>query len=209
MILCVGNSKGGVGKSTIAVNLAVAASMEGKRVLLIDADPQASTAAWRSLRSSDDITCMAITTPTLHKDLPALIKSFDMAIIDVGGRDTATFRSAILAADMLLIPVLPSQFDIFAAGDTVGILREARVYRDVQAAFVLNQLIPNTVVSREATEALQSFVEDAPLLDARLFGRVAYKTSLEAGQGVLECEPGGKAALEVKTLYGAILEVLS
>jgi len=69
MIITIGNSKGGVGKSTIACNLATIAAKQGKKVLLVDADPQASSLGFRSIRKEDDIKATAITTPTLHKDL--------------------------------------------------------------------------------------------------------------------------------------------
>lgn len=207
MIVTVGNQKGGVGKSTIAVNMAVEAAKDRKKILLVDADPQASSMSWRALRQSDDIKAIAITAPTLHKDLRTM-EGFDIIIIDAGGRDTAVFRSAIMACDLLIIPVLPSQFDIFAADDTIKILREARVFKDVEAAFVLNQLILSAKVSQEAEEALKSFGEDAPLLDARLYARVAYKNCLENGQGVTEYEPSGKASQEVKALYNAITKIL-
>ena len=87
-ILTIANIKGGVGKSTIAANLAVAAVLDGLSVILVDADPQASSMAFRALREKDDIRAMAITTPTLHKDLKQDVFSADLAIIDVGGRNT-------------------------------------------------------------------------------------------------------------------------
>lgn len=204
--ICVGNQKGGVGKSTIADNLAVIAANEGRRTLLIDADPQGSSMAFRGLRQKDDIKAMSITTPTLHKDLRGFADAFDYCFIDAGGRDSSVFRSAIMACDILLIPTLPSQYDIYALLDTLEILKEARVYKEIPAFLVLNQML-HAKVSSDAQEALQEIAgkHEIALLHTTLYSRVAFKNSVGEGQGVTEYEPNGKAALEMKTLYNELL----
>lgn len=206
MIITVGNTKGGVGKSTIACNFAVEAALQGKAVLLVDADIQGSSVAFRALREKDDIKAMSITTPTLHKDLKDF--NFDIIVIDVGGRETKAFRSAVLACDIMLIPVLPSQYDIWAAGDTVEILREAGTYKNFSSLFVLNQVIPNTLVAQEAVNAIKEF-EEIKLLDEVLHSRVDFKNSITHGLGVSEYKPSGKAALEMKNLYKVIMTIWS
>ncbi len=202
------NSKGGVGKSTIACNIAVEVALDGLRPLLIDSDIQGSSTAFRATREIDDIKAISITTPTIHKDLQSF-NGFDIAIIDSGGRDTAVFRSAIMACDLLIIPTNPSQYDIWACGDCIQVLQEARVYQNIPAYFVLNQLIPNTIVSKEATEALNEFTEDVNLLSSTLTSRVAFKNSIPYGKGVSENEPEGKASIEIKNLYREIKELLN
>ena len=205
MIVTVASTKGGVGKSTIACNLAVEGIKAGERVLLVDADVQSSSLAFRAERPKDDIQAISITTPTLHRDL-ASFQGFDLVVIDVGGRDTGVFRSALLAADKVIIPVLPSQYDIWAAGDSIAIIKEAKVYKDFKAYFLFNQVIANTKVSTEAMEALQEIIgEDGlMLLKTQLFSRVAYKTSISKGLGVAEYEPNSKAAAEMKSLFKEI-----
>jgi chromosome partitioning protein len=210
-VICFGNCKGGVGKSSLSVFTAVEAAKHNKKVLLIDADPQKSSAAWRASREANDIVCTSITEPTIHKDIQTLASGYDLVIIDAGGRDTGTFRSAILASDILVIPVLPSQFDIYAAEDTVKILTEARVYRDnIKAFFILNQLLTNTIISREAEEALIEITEgsDIPLMKTKLFARVAYKKCLDTGVGVTEYEPVGKAADEVRSMFRELMKAI-
>jgi chromosome partitioning protein len=204
MILTIGNTKGGVGKSTIACNFAVEAAIAHQKTLLIDADIQGSSISFRASRNKDDIKAMSITTPTLHKDIKDF--QFDMVFIDVGGRDSAVFRSAIMACDLMLIPVLPSQYDIWAAGDTIKILTEARTYKDIPAYFVMNQLIPNTVIAKEATQAIQDYQKDATLLQSTLCSRVAFKHSVSLGQGVSEYEPNGRATQEIRSLYKELIE---
>lgn len=209
-ILVCGNTKGGVGKSTLAVNLAVAASLDGKKVMLIDTDPQYSSAAWQAIRmerGKEDIACVRISTPTIHEAV-SKITGFDMCIIDCGGRSTPVFRSALIAAGIyggiLLIPVLPSQFDIFAAEDMVKVLAEAQPLIKIPAVFVLNRLIVNSTICKEAEDALAGFSSQVRLVNTKLYGRVVYAKSLEEGKGVLEVEPRGLAAGEISNLYQEI-----
>ena len=97
MIITIGHTKGGVGKSTISANLSVCFALDKKKVLLIDADIQGSSMAFRASRTKEDIKAMAITKPTLHADLKDF-STIDIIIIDTDGRDRGVFRSAILAA---------------------------------------------------------------------------------------------------------------
>lgn len=210
MKIIIGNCKGGVGKSTISTNLATAAALDGKRVMIIDADPQKSSLDWRSIRNQDNIQTVSITTPTLHKDAQAFDSSHDLIIIDAGGRNSATFRSAIMAADIFIMPVLPSVFDLYATEETLALLSECRALKEVEARLVLNQLQPHTLMAREAEEALVKMAgeSDCPVLATRLHHRAAFKTSIMSGQGVLEYEPKGKAAAEVSALYSEILDII-
>jgi len=210
-VISVANQKGGVGKSTIACNLAVCAVKDGKKTMLIDADPQGSSLSFRAIRESDDLKAVSITQPTIHKDMGGF-ESFDLVIIDAGGRDNTLFRSAVTAASrgILLIPVLPSQYDIWAAEDTFKILKEARVFVEIPAYAVFNQTIQNTTISKEAKETLEELTaeSDIKLLESVLFSRVDYKKSISQGLGVVEYQAKGKASEEMHSLYTEIKGIL-
>jgi len=208
MIITVGNTKGGVGKTTIAVNLAVEAAKDGKNVLLIDTDPQGSSGAFRAEREKDDIKAVSLVSDKLHKDVHGFMTAFDFIIIDAGGRDNAVFRSAVAACNIFLLPVLPSQFDVWAAEDAVKVFKEIQPFNKMVGRMVLNMVHPNTKVSAEAQEALAEYENDIPLLLERIHNRVAYKTSVSTGQGVTEYEPAGKAAIEIETLYKIITKLI-
>lgn len=204
MIITIGNTKGGVGKSTIACNLAVTASINKKKVLLIDADTQNSTMSFRASREANDITAMAITTPTLHKDLPNF-KGFDLIIVDAGGRDNSVFRSAILACDYLVIPCIPSQIDFWASSDVMEIIKEASIYKDIKSYFLLNLCMPQGILLQKVKEAIAKHSQ-TPLLDAFLCNRVAYKNAFAEGKGVAEWTDK-KAKEEFTTFYKEIMHV--
>jgi chromosome partitioning protein len=181
-VMTVFNVKGGAGKSTIACNLAVEAVREGQKVLLIDSDTQASSMDFRAARAENEalpqFQAVAITKSTLHKDIKAF-GDFDLILIDAGGRDTGTHRSAVIACDVLLIPVLPSQYDIWASQGTIEVMEEAATIRHIKARILLNQVIPNTRVAEEAIEALKAFT--VPLCVTRIHSRVAFKQSIVEG----------------------------
>jgi chromosome partitioning protein len=207
-IVVIGNEKGGTGKSTITANLAVQALRDNLTVLVIDADTQQSLVDFRTIRAEMDLPqfqAVSITKNTIHRDAKSF-KGSDLILIDAGGRITATFRSAIMAADWLFIPVLPSQYDIWSAQTTINILEEARAFKTIPAGFIMNQVISNTRISQEVLEELQEF--KLPILDTKLYSRVAYKQSIGEGMGVVEYEPNGKAASEVSTLWLEIKKLI-
>ncbi|WP_264596792.1 ParA family partition ATPase [Rhodoblastus acidophilus] len=205
MIIGVLNQKGGVGKTTIAVNLASCFSHAGRSVLLVDADPQGSALSWSSVRAAEPaFAVVGMAKPTLHRELPALAKNYDVVLIDGAPRVNELARAAILASDLVLIPVQPSPYDIWAASDTVKLIREARIYKeDLQARFAINRKITNTAIGRDFSVALDQF-PDTPVLDVPLIQRVVYAESAARGLSVLEAAPQSEAAKELKRLAALI-----
>lgn len=206
MIIAVLNQKGGVGKTTLSVNFAAALALSGHRSLLIDADPQASALDWQASRSGENLfPVLGLAKPTLHKDIPELAAHYDHVIIDGPPRVNELARSALLASDLVVIPVQPSPYDIWAADEIVKLIEEVAIYREkLQSRFVINRKIVNTAIGRDVAEALKAY--PAPVAKNIVHQRVAFAESAASGLSVLEFEPKGAAAKELSSLVEELLE---
>ena len=197
MIIGVLNQKGGVGKTTIAVNLAAVFAKGGRRVLLVDADPQGSSLAWSSAREADPLfPVVGMAKPTLHKDLPEIARDYDVVVIDGAPRVNELARAAIMASELVVIPVQPSPYDVWATADIVKLVSEAQQFKEsLKAVFVINRKIVNTAIGRDVTTALAEF--PIPVSHATLHQRVIYAESAGQGLSVIEFNPESEAAKEV------------
>ena len=206
MILAFLNQKGGVGKTTLAVHVAAALVRSQARVLLIDADPQGSALDWAASRSVEPLfPVMGFPKPKLHKEVPAHIPHYDYILIDGPPRVNELARSAIMAADGVVIPVQPSPYDVWAAKDIVDLIGEATTYRDtLKSVFVINRRIVNTAIGRDVAEALAGY--DIPVLKTHIGQRVAFAESAANGSTVLENAPTGPASKEILALTEELLE---
>jgi len=159
MILALLNQKGGVGKTTLATHIAGELAMRGQHVVLLDADPQGSSLDWTQRRSQQGLprlfSAVGLARETLHQEAPELARRADHVIIDGPPRIAALARSALLAAERVLIPVQPSPYDLWASSEIVSLIREAQVFRPLlRAAFVINRRVSTTIIRREARQSL-------------------------------------------------------
>ena len=212
MIVTVGNTKGGVGKTTIAVNLAIARALAGRDVWLIDGDRQGTAQTAISIRSeaghAPGIACATDPDgPTLRAQVQQQAGKFDDIIIDAGGRDSTALRAALVLSDVLLVPFQPRSYDVWALNDIAALVDEARSVRDGLRCFaVLNCADPGEH-STDNTEAAAA-VADVPqfeYLPAPLRRRKAFANAAGAGLSVLELKPqDSKANDELKALVSAL-----
>lgn len=206
MIISLLNQKGGVGKTTLAVHLATALALRGRRVLLVDADPQGSALDWSASRQGALLVpVVGLPTKTLHKEIQAHVRHYDDIVIDGPPRVNELARAAILAADIVLIPVQPSPYDVWAAKEIAELLDEATVFKEIQkSAFVINRKIVNTAIGRDVVDALAGY--QLPVLKTAVCQRVIFAESAAQGSTVLEIDPDGVASQEIN---GVVDEVLT
>jgi len=203
------SDKGGMGKSTAALNLACAAAEDGFDAAILDLDPQASVGRWARLRRRAGLparplaeTCVPIDVEDRLADLRAA--GADLVLLDTAGRDNNAIVAAIAAADLVLIPCHPTDIELSTLGPTFSRLRaESR---------------PNYVLLIDWSAGAQRRRLDATEAIARAGGRVAppiythradYRMALEQGQGVTEFQPWQAAAQEIRTLWGWLRDELA
>lgn len=202
MIYAFLNQKGGVGKTTLSIHTAAALSNRGRRVLLIDADPQGSSLAWSNYREKPMFTVVGMAKASLHKEIKMMASDYEDVIIDGPPRVTELARSIILASDLVIIPLQPSPMDVWAAAETVDLIREAQIYKpDLQVVLAVNRKIANTAIGRDVREALTEL--EVPILTTDIAQRVAFAESIVTGDTVLESSDR-KAAKEVQTFVNEL-----
>ncbi len=207
MIVALLNQKGGVGKTTLALHLAGELVMRGNRVTLVDADPQGSALDWSQQRSREGLPrlfgVVGLARDTLHREAPELARDVDHVVIDGPPRVAGLMRSALLAADLVLIPVQPSPLDGWASAEMLALLAEARIYRpQLVARFVLNRCGARTVIARETAETLAD--HDPPLLAATVGQRVVFADAAQTGRLASDIDRQSPAAREIAALAAEV-----
>lgn len=207
MKISIQNQKGGVGKTTLAVHISHALALKGARVLLVDADPQGSARDWAAARTDKPpFSVIGLDRPTLHRDLPPLAQDYDHVVIDGPPRVSDLARSAIIAADLVVVPIQPSPYDVWAANEIIKLIEEASVFKEnLKSVFVINRRIVNTAIGRDVGDALAEY--PIPVLKTVISQRVGFAESAATGETVLDTDPGGAAAKEILSLTKEILSI--
>jgi chromosome partitioning protein len=209
MILTVGNTKGGVGKTTLAVNITIARALAGRDVLLVDGDEQGTASLFTELRAEHaggtGYTAVSLQGAALRTQVRQLAAKYDEIVIDVGGRDTGSLRAALTVTHTLLVPVQPRSFDIWAVDQMATLVQEAREVNDrLRAVVVLNAADAQGRDNEDAIAALQE-VPAMELLACTIGRRKAFPNSAAVGRAVVE--PGArdpKAVGELQQLISAL-----
>jgi chromosome partitioning protein len=167
---------------------------------LIDCDPQASALDWSAARQRQALfPVVGYPKPSIHKDIGVIANGYDYAVIDSPPRQDAMAKSVMLAADMLVIPVQPSPYDVWAAEETLKLVEEATVHKDsLKSVFAINRKIVNTAIGRDVEEALNRY--PVPILATHIHQRVSFAESALGGLIVSETDSKSMAAQEIRTL---------
>ncbi len=211
MIIVVGGIKGGIGKTTIAINFAVMLSQNGQDVLLIDADDQSSSTAitaWReeTYKNGAGYALARLTGKTLATQVQRHAEKYDHVVIDVGGRDTSSQRGALVVADIYMVPFPPKSLDVDTLDQVETLVNLAKaVNPDLRAVSFLNKAYPRNRDNDAAADLLRDSAE-IDYLDTRICDRKAVSDAISEGRGVIEYRPRNpKAIAEITALYEAIM----
>lgn len=212
MIISVLNTKGGCGKSTISINIAVGLAHVGLDTLLIDTDPDKGTSIdWSNSRDddpNDQLTVVQITRPeSLKNDVAKLTKKYGAIVIDGAPQLQALLTISTVVSDLVLIPVKPSPNDAWKLGpitDTIKQIRDSAFEvtgKRIDVCFVVNEYIDGTRLGKEISEALSAY--DLPVLDSKICSRMDYRESIAQGLAAIHFS-NPKAKKEIKALLSEI-----
>jgi chromosome partitioning protein len=199
-IIAVLNPKGGSGKTTISTNLARGLQRQGFNVLLVDSDPQGSARDWHAAQEDNPMPLVALDRANNFKTLPSVSSGYDFTIIDGAAKLEDIIAAAIKAADLVLIPVQPSPYDLWAVTDLIEIIKTRQEITDgkPKAAFLITRAIHGSKLGRDIVDALNE--HQLPALDTVIFQRQAYPRTAANGATVYEGDnPDARAEIEALT----------
>lgn len=199
MIISFLNQKGGVGKTTLSVNVAGYLAQQGHRVLLIDADKQGSATTWASLRYDAPFQVVSMARANMARDALKLAQDYTHTVIDGPPHAEEVARSCIVASDFVALPIEPSGLSTWASDLTVRQVTEAQEFKpSLKCGFVVSRKIGKTVIGRD----IRNMAAEAglPILHSEIEQRVAFAESLTMGQTIFEWAPDSSAAHEIEQL---------
>jgi chromosome partitioning protein len=212
LVTALANQKGGVGKTTLCIELASALTLRARaEVLALDADPQQGLIAWRADRETPPLfPVVGFASEKLPAEVAAHAPNYDHILIDAPPRNMAILRAVAVSAHCLLIPVQPSKHDIRSTGDFLETVKEALAFNpSLKVGFVINRRITGTALGRDIFTALEEY--PFPVLHTVIGQRVAFPEAHALGLSVLEQNHGERlpAAAEIEALTLELMEMLS
>jgi len=198
------NQKGGVGKTTIAVNLSYGIASRGYKTLLIDADRQGSVKEWQGISGEKAFDVIHYDRDTLYRDIEELTRGYKYAVIDSPPGVESVTKSILTVSDLVIIPVRPSILDLWSSRGIVELVNQAKsVNRKLKAKLLVSQKAPGTRIGSEAKDSLGGY--GIPIFNTEIHSRIAYAEAMLNGQAVMEYDPRSEASREISSLTDEVL----
>ena len=204
MVISLINQKGGVGKTTTAINIASALSLRNHKVLMVDADPQGSVLQWQSTGANREFDVIQLSMPELSTKIINHRATFDHVVIDSPPALSHISQAIAASSDLAIIPIAPSSLDIWSSRETIQLVTDAgRKNRGLAARLLVYRKIPGTRLAAEARDALNSY--GLEIFKTEISQRIAYVEAIVSGVSVLKYSPNSVAAREIRNLCDEIL----
>lgn len=199
------NQKGGSGKTTLATNIAHGLVIKGYKVLLVDTDAQGSARDWNSANEGEILPVIGLDRETLPKDLEAVKDGYDIIVLDGAPAVEKMSAVAIRVSNVVLIPVQPSPYDIWATDELIGLIksRQAVANGEPKAAFIISRVIKNTKLSKEVSTVLSEY--DLPVFENYTSQLVIYPSTASKGFSVFSSAPN-PACNEINGIINELME---
>ena len=207
-IIAILNPKGGCGKTTISTNIARSIQELGYSVLLVDSDPQGSARDWHAAKEENTLPLISLDRANNLKTLSGIASAYDFTIIDGAAKLEDIIGAAIKCADLVLIPIQPSPYDLWAASDLVDVIRTRQEITEghPKAAFVISRAIQGTKLGKEILDALNEY--DLHAFDSIITQRQVYPQTAADGESVFESK-NREAIKEINSLATELLNYLN
>jgi len=204
MVISLINQKGGVGKTTTAINLASALSSKKLKVLMVDADPQGSVLQWQATGANRDFDVVRLAMPELRTKIGNHRRAFDHVVIDSPPALSHISQEIASSSDLAIIPIAPSSLDIWSSRETIQLVTDVgRKHKGLAARLLVYRKIPGTRLAAEARDALNSY--GLGIFKTEISQRIAYVEAIVSGVSVLKYSPNSVAAREIRDLCDEIL----
>jgi chromosome partitioning protein len=208
MIISFVNQKGGVGKTTTAINLAISLKKKNYNLVFIDADPQGSAVQWHAIEGNKSFEILHHPSPIHATDIRQLSMNYDYVIIDAPPAIGDISKAILAVTDLAIIPLSPSALDVWSCWGTLKMVDEIRpLNSDIEVKLLINRKIPGTKIGRDSREAMKQFQMD--VFNTELCQRVAFIDAMTSGVSVMQYAPHSKAAREIERLCEEIIPQVS